>query len=211
MREAERERMVSEQIAARGVIDARVLDAMCRVPRHVFVPAELQHAAYFDEALTLGPEQSISQPYIVGRMLEALQLQPADRALEVGTGSGYQAALLRELCAAVFSIERDAGLCASASATLRQHGYGDVQVRLGDGTLGWPEAAPFDAIIVAAAGPAVPEPLLRQLADGGRLLIPVGPPGMQEIVRITRHGSRLVEQAICGARFVPLIGGAEPS
>lgn len=212
MRDRERLAMVQRQILARGVADGRVLAAMQKVERHRFVPPSLQPAAYDDAALRLGPQQSISQPYIVARMLEALQLRASDRVLDVGTGSGYQAALLAELCAEVFSIERDPSLAATAVRTLRELGYHGVQVLHGDGTEGWAGAAPFDAIVVGAGAASVPAALRAQLAIGGRLLMPVGPPRLQQIVRFIRiDAEQFEEQSICGAHFVPLVGsGVEP-
>jgi protein-L-isoaspartate(D-aspartate) O-methyltransferase len=171
---AARERMVAEQIAARGVADARVLAAMRKVPRHEFVPADVRARAYDDSPLAIGHDQTISQPYIVALMTELAALGPGARVLEIGTGSGYQAAVLAEVAGAVYTIEILAPLARRAEATLSRLGYGRVHVRQGDGYRGWPEAAPFDAIVVTAAAPKVPPALLEQLADGGRLVMPVG-------------------------------------
>ncbi|HSB60975.1 MAG TPA: protein-L-isoaspartate(D-aspartate) O-methyltransferase [Vicinamibacteria bacterium] len=169
----EREAMVEEQIAAREVRDARTLAAMRKVPRHLFVPAASVREAYEDHPLPIGHGQTISQPYIVAFMTEALGLEGGETVLEVGTGSGYQAAVLAEIAARVYTIEIVAPLAEEAAERLRRLGYANVQVRAGDGYLGWPEAAPFDAVIVTAAAPRIPEPLKAQLRDGGRLILPV--------------------------------------
>ncbi len=206
--EPARARMVARHLAARGVRDARVLRAFGEVPRHAFVRPELAASAYDDRALPLDHGQTISQPYVVALMLEALGLEPADRALEVGTGSGYAAALLARLCAEVYTIERLAALADDARERLARLGFANVHVRSGDGTLGWPEAAPFDAILVSAGGPRVPPPLLAQLRDGGRLVMPVGGEhGEQELVRIVRtDAERFDRQELGAVLFVPLVG-----
>lgn len=203
-----REEMVRRQIEARGVRDRRVLEAMRTIPRHLFVPLEMQPYAYHDSPLPIGHEQTISQPYIVGFMTEALELKPEDRVLEVGTGSGYQAAVLSVLVHEVFSIEIVGPLAAEASERLRRLGYSNVKVRAGDGYRGWPEAAPFDAIVVTAAPKQVPQPLLDQLADGGRLVIPVGA-YFQTLTRIRRTGGGFKKEQLLPVRFVPMTGEAQ--
>jgi protein-L-isoaspartate(D-aspartate) O-methyltransferase len=184
-----REEMVATQIASRGVRDARTLAAMRKVARHLFVPPALARQAYEDYPLSIGHGQTISQPYIVGFMTEALGLAGGETVLEVGTGSGYQAAVLAEIAARVHTIEIVAPLAEEAAALLKRLGYANVLVRAGDGYQGWPEAAPFDAIIVTAAAPRVPEPLKQQLKDGGRLILPLGDES-QELVVVTRRGDR---------------------
>jgi protein-L-isoaspartate(D-aspartate) O-methyltransferase len=205
---ARRERMVARQIEARGVRDARVLQAMREVPRHAFVPAALAESAYDDRALPIAAGQTISQPYVVALMLEALALRPADRVLEVGTGSGYAAALLSRLAAEVYTIERHAELGELARERLAALGYANVRVRIADGTLGWPEAAPFDAILVSAGGPRVPASLEAQLAVAGRLVIPVGAGrGSQQLLRVVRTAAdRLEREDLGDVQFVPLVG-----
>jgi protein-L-isoaspartate(D-aspartate) O-methyltransferase len=184
--------MVEGQLAARGIRDARVLAAMARVPRHDFVPEGLAEFAYDDTPLPIESGQTISQPYIVALMIEAAAVGPDDRVLDVGTGSGYAAAALSLLAREVWSIERQAVLCETAAARLARLGYDNVHVRCGDGTRGWPEAAPFDAILVAAGGPSVPETLKRQLAVGGRLVVPVGrEKTWQRLVKVTHRRRRL--------------------
>jgi protein-L-isoaspartate(D-aspartate) O-methyltransferase len=203
-----REQMVQRQIAARGIRSKAVLDAMRKVRREGFVPSYLGEFAYEDSPLPIEEEQTISQPYIVAYMIDALALRGGERVLEIGTGSGYAAAVLAEIAARVYTIERHEGLARTARARLAQDGYTNVEVRHGDGTLGWPEEAPFDAIIVAAGGPCVPEALQRQLAVGGRLVIPVGKQvGLQKLVRVTRSGpARFEEEELTDVRFVPLVG-----
>jgi len=199
--------MVRSQLAERGIRDARVLAAMGAVPRHEFVPEYLRQDAYEDHPLPIGEEQTISQPYIVGAMLEHLALQASDRVLEVGTGSGYVTALLSELCAEVFSVERYASLAASAEATLLRLGCRNVKIKVDDGGLGWGEHAPFDAILVSAATAEVPPALIEQLKEGGRLIIPVGSPSSQELYLISKLDGRLKTRVLEGCRFVPLVGG----
>jgi protein-L-isoaspartate(D-aspartate) O-methyltransferase len=206
---AARARMIAETIVARGVRDSLVLHAMHTVPRHLFVPEHLRSDAYADRPLPIGEDQTISQPYIVALMTELLALRQGDKVLEVGTGSGYQAAVLAVITPHVYSIEILPGLARSASERLARLGYATVQVRAGDGYRGWPEAAPFDAIIVTAAPDHVPEPLLAELAPGGRLVIPVGD-FHQELMLITRdRDGRIVEKAVIPVRFVPMTGEAE--
>jgi protein-L-isoaspartate(D-aspartate) O-methyltransferase len=204
-RAREREQMVAQQIAARGVRDERTLAAMRKVPRHLFVPAEVAGQAYADHPLPIGHGQTISQPYIVGFMTEALDLDDDETVLEVGTGSGYQAAVLAEIVARVYTIEIVAPLAEESRTRLRDLGYSNVEVRAGDGYRGWPEAAPFDAIIVTAAAPRIPEPLMEQLAEGGRLVLPVGDE-WQELVVVTRRGDRFEKKRVLPVRFVPMTG-----
>jgi len=206
--EQARHRMVARQIAARGVRDPAVLEAMRTVPREAFLPDELAEFAYRDTPLPILENQTISQPYIVALMTGALELERRDRVLEVGTGSGYAAAVLGEIAREVFTIERHGALASRARERLAELGYDHVHVRHGDGTKGWPEAAPFDAIVVAAGGPEPPASLLVQLAVGGRLVIPVGPsPRSQELVRVTRAGEdEYLREELGPVRFVPLVG-----
>jgi protein-L-isoaspartate(D-aspartate) O-methyltransferase len=199
-----RARMVEEQIVSRGVRDPRVLAAMRAVPRHLFVPDNLKDAAYEDHPLPIGFRQTISQPYIVAYMTEAAGIRPGARVLEVGTGSGYQAAVLAEAGAEVFSIEIVPELARQAREALRKAGYGRVQLREGDGYLGWPEHAPFDAILVTAAPDHVPPPLVEQLKTGGRMVIPVGR-ALQEMTIISKTAKGATETRTIPVRFVPLV------
>jgi len=203
--------MVRTQLAERGIRDVRVLDAMRNVPRHEFVPATLRQEAYEDHPLPIGEGQTISQPYIVAAMLEHLDLQAGDQAaervLEVGTGSGYVTALLSLLCAEVYSVERYAQLAASAESTLHRLGYGNVKIRVGDGSQGWPEYVPFDAILVSAATPEMPPALFAQLREGGRMVVPVGPASSQELQLIRKVGGESEVTFLEGCRFVPLVEG----
>jgi protein-L-isoaspartate(D-aspartate) O-methyltransferase len=206
-----RARMVETHLVARGLRDAAVLEAMGAVPREAFLPADLAAAAYGDGPLPIGAGQTISQPYIVALMIEALALRPGDRVLEVGAGCGYAAAVLARMGAQVFAVERHAALCEAAGARLAALGFGSVHLRVGDGQAGWPEAAPFDAILVSAAGPDVPRALKDQLRDGGHLVIPVGPPGGQTLLRLTRRGPDRFERTDLGpVSFVPLLRGVGP-
>lgn len=205
---AAREKMVREQVEARGVKNPRVLAALRAVPRHELVPQALRENAYEDRPLPIGHGQTISQPYVVAVMSEELDLGPEERVLEVGTGSGYQAAVLAELAAEVYSIEIVEPLAERARETLARLGYANVEVRAGDGYRGWPEHAPFDAVIVTAAPDHVPQPLLDQLAVGGRLVLPVGS-GLQELVLIRKTEDGLTRQTLMGVRFVPMTGEAE--
>jgi len=202
-----RERMVATQLRGRGIRDENVLAAMGRVPRHQFVPYELRSQAYADHPIPIGQSQTISQPYIVAIMLEYLALEPSHKVLEIGTGSGYQSALLAEIAAKVYSIERQASLAESAKETLTRLGYFNVVVMTGDGTEGLPAASPFDAIIVSAAAPEVPPALFEQLSEGGRLVIPVGGFEAQELQRIRKEHGQPVTDRLEGCRFVPLLGG----
>jgi protein-L-isoaspartate(D-aspartate) O-methyltransferase len=209
---ATRARMVEVQIERRGIRDPNVLEAMRRVPREAFVAPGYENAAYDDTPLPIGSGQTISQPYIVALMVEAAAVSPGAHVLEVGAGSGYAAAVLAEIAAAVVTVERHVELAEAARARLARLGYRNVQVEVGDGALGWPAAAPFDAILVAAGGTSVPEPLKRQLAEGGRLVIPVGPRWAdQKLIRLTRRGETWREERITAVRFVPLVTGADPS
>jgi len=197
---------IDEQLVARGVTDRRVLDAMRRVPREAFVPDDARSQAYADRALPIGAGQTISQPYMVASMIEALRLTGGERVLEVGAGCGYQAAVLGELAREVFTIERVPELAEAARARLAALGYTNVHVIVGDGTLGSELHAPFAAILVAAGAPRAPEALKRQLSDGGRLVIPIGPSDQQWVTVITRAGDQFVESKGIGCVFVPLIG-----
>jgi protein-L-isoaspartate(D-aspartate) O-methyltransferase len=199
-----RARMVREQIEARGVADARTLAAMRKVERHKLVPADVAALAYADHPLPIGDGQTISQPYIVAVMSEAIGLHGGEKVLEIGTGSGYQAAVLAEMGARVYTMEIVPTLARRARATLAQLGYRSVHVREGNGWEGWPEEAPFDAIVVTAAPPTIPEALKRQLRDGGRLVIPVGD-DVQELLRVTRRGATFEEKQLLPVRFVPLV------
>jgi protein-L-isoaspartate(D-aspartate) O-methyltransferase len=199
-----RERMVVDQIEARGVRNAGVLAAMRKVPRHLFVPDRLRNRAYGDHPLPIGEGQTISQPYIVALMTETIRPDPVMKVLEIGTGSGYQAAVLAELCKSVYTIEIVESLGRRAGQILSGL-YGNVHVRIGDGYQGWPEVAPFDAIIVTCAPTDVPRPLADQLKEGGRMVIPVGKAGAQELVVLTKKDGRLERQAIIPVRFVPMV------
>lgn len=206
-----RQRMVAEQLAGvgRGIASPRVLAAMRKVPRHEFVPEALRARAYEDGPLPIGHRQTISQPFVVAFMTDRLEPKPTDRVLEIGTGSGYQAAVLAELVAQVYTIEIVEDLARRAAADLTRLGYTNVHVRAGDGFKGWPEAAPFDAIIVTCAPEKVPQPLIDQLKDGGRMIVPVGPMGDQDLVLLHKHGARLERRAVLPVRFVPMTGEAQ--
>jgi protein-L-isoaspartate(D-aspartate) O-methyltransferase len=203
--------MVERQIAARGVRDKRVLEAMRNVPRHWFVPWSAAQEAYDDSPLRIGHGQTISQPYIVALMTELLELKPSDKVLEIGTGSGYQAAVLAELADQVYTIEIIEPLGRKAMATLKERGYRNVHVRIGDGYQGWPEEAPFDAIIVTCAPESPPPPLVEQLAIGGRMCIPVGPEwGTQHLIQLRKGPDGTLERKrVEWVRFVPMTGKAQ--
>lgn len=202
---AERARLV-ELLRREGIGDERVLRALGEVPRHEFVPPAEQHEAYANRALPIGSGQTISQPYVVAAMTEALELTGTEKVLEVGTGSGYQAAVLGRLAASVYSIEIDAGLCARAAALLARLGYENIHTRAGDGFFGWPEEAPFAAIMVTAAAPRIPERLVTQLADGGRLVVPIGDDRGQTLVVARKVGDVLEEREFLPVMFVPMTG-----
>jgi protein-L-isoaspartate(D-aspartate) O-methyltransferase len=201
-----RKRMVEQQIAARGVLDQRLLAVMGSLPRHLFVPVDDLAWAYADGPLPIGHGQTISQPYIVALMTELLHVEPTDRVLEVGTGSGYQAAVLGQLAAEVYTVEVIPELAAQAAKVLTDLGYANVHVHAGDGSLGWSEAAPYAGILVAAAAPSAPQPLLDQLVDGGRLVIPVGGRGFQHLEVWNRTGNKFKRRDNLAVAFVPLRG-----
>ncbi len=200
-----KEKMVETQIRARGIKDERILHAMLRVDRHEFVPGEVRHLAYADRPLPIGEGQTISQPYIVALMTELLELKKGDRVLEVGTGSGYQAAILAELVDHVYTIEIVDSLARSAEKILKRLGYTNIDVKIGDGYIGWEEFAPFDAIIVTAAPSHIPQPLVDQLKEGGRLVIPIGD-YYQELKKITKVKGQINSQDIIPVVFVPMTG-----
>ena len=205
----ERERMVKEQVAMRGVTDTRLLAALRKVPRDQFVPEAVRHLAHTDQPLPIGHEQTISQPFIVAFMTEKLQLKPTDRVLEIGTGSGYQAAILAELAREVYTIEIVAPLGKRAQTTLQRLGYKNIHVKIGDGYEGWPEEAPFDAVIVTCAPEHVPRPLIDQTREGGRVIIPVGAADSQLLYLLEKKAGRLQQRAVLPVRFVPMTGEAE--
>ena len=198
--------MVQEQIIARGINNARVIEAMRKIPRHLFVDTGLAKSAYDDNALPIGEKQTLSQPYIAARMTEALDLLGHEKVLEIGTGSGYQTALLAELCFNVFSVEAIRALSTRARALLDRLGYHNIALHVGDGTLGWSDHAPYDAIIVTAGAPDLPNPLTAQLSLDGRLVIPVGDEKSQVLVRVTRKASGLEQEELGDCRFVKLWG-----
>jgi len=204
--EDERQHMVDSQLKARGIRDALVLDAMRSVPRHCFVPSEYDHLAYADGPLPIGHGQTISQPYIVALMTELLELEGHEKVLEIGTGSGYQAAVLAHIAHEVYTIERHAELAKRAAQTLAELGLDNVHIHVGDGSLGWPEHAPYQAIIVTAAAPSIPAPLLEQLDDRGRLVAPVGDRYGQLLERWRRRGAHYDRDTIAPVAFVPLRG-----
>jgi len=204
--EKERRRMVDEQIVGRGVQDGRVLAVLRKVPRHEFLPEAMRGMAYADNALPIGEGQTMSQPYMVALMTELLGLAGKERVLEIGTGSGYQAAVLAELCEKVYTVERVKGLAEKARATLDRLGYKNVAIKVYDGTYGWKEMAPFDAVIVTAGAPEIPAPLVEQLAEGGRLVVPVGERYSQMLLKIVKTAEGTVTQKSIPCVFVPLIG-----
>jgi protein-L-isoaspartate(D-aspartate) O-methyltransferase len=198
--------MVDRHVAARGIRDERILQAMREVPRHLFVPSVVASKAYGPGALPIGAKQTISQPYIVARMIELLELTGSEKVLEIGTGTGYQAVVLSKLCAKVFSIERINELALRAAELFRTLKINNATVKVFDGTYGWSDQAPFDRIIVAAAAPQVPEPLVAQLARTGKLVLPIGAEGSQRLARVTRVGTRVQIEDCGSAEFVPLVG-----
>jgi protein-L-isoaspartate(D-aspartate) O-methyltransferase len=209
-RTAERTSMVRHQIEARGVKDKKVLKALLKVKRHLFVPASYRSDAYEDNPLPIGEGQTISQPYIVGFMTEALELKATDRVLEIGTGSGYQAAILAEIAKQVYSIEIVPDLGKRSRALLSKLGYKNINVRIGDGYAGWPDKAPFDAIILTASPPKIPPPLIEQLKVGGHLVAPVGKLSeFQQLVRLTKTKKGIKRDTLMGVRFVPMTGKAQ--
>ena len=198
--------MVEEQLVERGVKNLSVLEAMSRVPRHLFAQDSLQHRAYGDTPLPIGENQTISQPYIVGAMTEALALKGEERALEIGTGSGYQTAIIAELCRQVFTIERLNNLSRKAQNILESLNYMNIVFKMFDGTYGWPDQAPFDAILITASAPEIPDSLVKQLGDGGRLVAPIGGADKQKLVVLTKKGDRVSRRDLVNCKFVPLIG-----
>ena len=202
----ERLDMVNIQLAHREISDKRVLDAMSKVPRHIFVPSEVVSIAYTDQPLSIGKSQTISQPYMVALMSECLRLKGGEKILELGTGSGYQTAVLAELGSFVYTIEKISALSIGAQGTLKHLGYENIRFKTGDGTLGWPENAPYDGIMVTAGAPHVSQVLIDQLSDGGRIIIPVGNSFSQELVVVSKINKKIRTKNICGCMFVPLIG-----
>lgn len=199
-------RMVEEQLTSRGIKDARLIAAMQKIPRHLFVEEALQSQAYTDHPLPIGEKQTISQPYMVALMTEALLLTGKEKVLEIGTGSGYQTAILAEMSEKVFSVERIRPLAIRARTLLYELGYFNVEIKIFDGTFGWGEESPFDAILVTAGSPDIPQPLIDQLATGGRLVIPVGDAFVQELFRVTKTETAVKKEDLGGCRFVKLIG-----
>src|SRR5436305_9697246 len=204
--ERDRSRMVDDQLARRDIMDERVLAAMRKVPRHLFVDEALRDRAYGDHALPIGEEQTISQPYIVALMTSLLALTGREKVLEVGTGSGYQTAVLAEVARRVCSVERLPRLAERARAMIEQLGYTNVWIRVGSGTLGWPDEAPFDRILVTAGGPAVPPPLFQQLAEGGRMVVPIGDPANQVLTLVEKVGGEMRTRECGECKFVKLVG-----
>jgi protein-L-isoaspartate(D-aspartate) O-methyltransferase len=201
-----RERMVQEQAVARGIQDPRVIAALRKIPRHLFVDLGIVNRAYDDSALPIGEKQTLSQPYMTARMVEALSLSGEEKVLEIGTGSGYQTAVLAELCFNVFSVEKIRVLSRKARALLDRLGYQNIALHVGDGTIGWSEHAPYDGIIVSAGSPSVPQPLLEQLGEHGRLLIPIGDEQTQTLVRVSRRPSGFHQEQLGECKFVKLFG-----
>lgn len=198
--------MVNSQLIPRGIKNERVLSAMKKVPRHLFLDESMQYKAYDDMALSIGENQTISQPYMVAVMTELLALKGNEKVLEIGTGSGYQAAILAELAREVFTVERIAALAALAEERFRALGYANIRIKTGDGTIGWPEEAPFDRIIITAGAPAIPEPLAGQLSEGGIIIAPVGDRSSQQLIKIKKSEGRLLKEFHTPCVFVPLIG-----
>lgn len=204
---AEREWMVQTQLIGRDITDEAVINSMLIVPRHKYVMEDKQEYAYYDTPLEIEERQTISQPYIVALMAQALELNASDKVLEIGTGSGYSAAILSRIARYIYTIERHEALAHLAKERLNIQGYNNIEVHVGDGTLGWPEKAPFDAILVTAGGPAIPDTLIEQLTIGGRLVIPVGDRGEQKMIRVKKTVTgELIEENLGSVRFVPLIG-----
>jgi len=201
-----REEMVLTQLERRGIDDPRVLEAMRKVKRHHFVEPAFRDRAYDDTPLPIDEGQTISQPYVVARMTSLLEIQPTDKALEIGTGSGYQAAILAELCHKVFSIERHMNLLQKARQALDEQGYANVVLKQGDGTIGWAEFAPFDKIIITAAAPKFPKTLFQQLKDGGLMIFPMGEKRTQDLVLVCRNGEEAIMKEVGQVAFVPLVG-----
>ncbi len=204
--EEERRKMVETQLIARGIADENVLEAMRKVPRHRFVPQDIMQSAYDDCPLPIGEGQTISQPYMVALMTQCLELSGDDKVLEIGTGSGYQAGILAEIASQVYTIERVEKLCNRAGEILKELGHANIQLKVGDGTEGWPEFSPYDGIMVTAGSPDIPEPLTRQLSEGGHLVIPVGGRYSQELVVMEKKRGELKKRDLCGCIFVPLVG-----
>jgi protein-L-isoaspartate(D-aspartate) O-methyltransferase len=204
--ESERRTMVEEQLRRRGISDPRVLEAMAKVPRHLFVPQDYQSSAYEDRPLPIGEGQTISQPYMVAVMTQSLELKGREKVLEIGTGSGYQAAILAELARTVYTVERISSLTESAQRVLGNLGYENIFFRTGDGSRGWPEEAPFGGIIVTAGAPDIPQNFKAQLTEGGILVIPTGPRYTQTLFKLTREGDQFIEEDVTGCVFVPLVG-----
>jgi len=201
-----RKRMVEKQLIPRGINDPRIIAAFLKVERHRFIPTSLRGSAYADYPIPIGEKQTISQPYIVALMTESLDLSKTDNVLEIGTGSGYQAAILAELANQVFSIERFPTLAKRAESLLQELSYANIKIKIGDGTLGWPEYAPFSRVIITAAAPQVPLPLAEQLSDNGKMILPLGEAFSQVLTLIKKEKGQLMSESICGCVFVPLIG-----
>lgn len=201
-----RRRMVEEQLAPRGIEDPRVLEVFARIERHKFIPDDFKGSAYADYPLSIGEGQTISQPFIVALMTQCLGVSPEDKVLEIGTGSGYQAAILAELAKEVYSVERIESLANKAKDLLSDLGYKNIKIKVDDGTLGWKENAPFNKIIITAASPRIPLPLTAQLADNGRLILPLGESFSQVLTLVEKKANRLQSQQVCGCVFVPLVG-----
>ena len=202
-----RNMMIEEQLVPRGISDKKVLEVFRKVPRHEFVPKDLVQNSYSDYPLPIGEGQTISQPYMVALMTQSLCLKGDEKILEIGTGSGYQAAILSQLVKEVYTVERFKGLAEKASDIFKRSGYENINIKIGDGTLGWEEHVPYDGIIVTAGAPGIPESLLKQLKDGGRMLIPIGSGGFGQILTLVeRIGKNIRTSELCGCMFVPLIG-----